>query len=90
MGKADNRESGKTYEPGSSVSLYFSGFGPPARLQSRKYRSGGILTPDGRQRVKRVANAMDPEKYRETAAYGLENTGRRYELRSIDGHKKHF
>jgi hypothetical protein len=30
------------------------------------------------------------EKYRETAASGLENTGRRCELRSIDGHKKHF
>jgi hypothetical protein len=29
-------------------------------------------------------------KYRETAAYSLENTGRRYELRSIDGHKRAF
>ena len=37
-----------------------------------------------------IRSLPNREKYRETAAYSLENIGRRYELRSIDGHKKHF
>ena len=44
----------------------------------------------GSPRVTKTIGAWNREKYRETAAYSLENTGRRYELRSIDGHKKHF